>query len=174
LIDPNEHCCGTVPPHGVDELPQPEPGYYAIGMKSYGPAPTFLLATGYEHARSIVAASTATGRPPALWQLYLVFGGLGAAMAMALYEAATAVIVSWFDAGRRQRALLVARRAGVTHPRDLIRAASRDSRFWCLAVVFIAHAAAMSTMTVHLVGFLVSKGHPATCAATGAGLLGVP
>jgi thioredoxin reductase len=56
LIDPNEHSCGTVPPHGVDELTQPEPGYYAIGVKSYGRAPTFLLATGYEQARSVVAA----------------------------------------------------------------------------------------------------------------------
>jgi hypothetical protein len=56
LIDPNEHSCGTVPPHGVDELAHPEPGYYAVGMKSYGRAPTFLLATGYEQARSVVAA----------------------------------------------------------------------------------------------------------------------
>jgi thioredoxin reductase len=56
LIDPNLHSCGTVPPHGVDELTQPEPGYFAIGVKSYGRAPTFLLATGYEQARSVVAA----------------------------------------------------------------------------------------------------------------------
>ncbi|MCW6003275.1 NAD(P)-binding domain-containing protein [Micromonospora sp. CPCC 205371] len=56
LIDPNEHSCGTVPPHGVDELAHPEPGFYAIGVKSYGRAPTFLLATGYEQARSVVAA----------------------------------------------------------------------------------------------------------------------
>ena len=56
LIDPNEHSCGTVPPHGVDELRHPEPGYYAIGSKSYGRAPTFLMATGYEQARSVVAA----------------------------------------------------------------------------------------------------------------------
>ncbi|NLU80623.1 FAD-dependent oxidoreductase [Micromonospora sp. HNM0581] len=56
LIDPNEHSCGTVPPHGVDELAHPEPGYYAVGMKSYGRAPTFLMATGYEQARSVVAA----------------------------------------------------------------------------------------------------------------------
>jgi hypothetical protein len=56
LIDPNEHSCGTVPPHGVDELTHPEPGYYAVGMKSYGRAPTFLMATGYEQARSVVAA----------------------------------------------------------------------------------------------------------------------
>jgi hypothetical protein len=56
LIDPNEHSCGTVPPHGVDELAHPEPGYYAIGVKSYGRAPTFLMATGYEQARSVAAA----------------------------------------------------------------------------------------------------------------------
>jgi thioredoxin reductase len=56
LIDPNEHSCGTVPPHGIDELTHPEAGYFAIGVKSYGRAPTFLLATGYEQARSVVAA----------------------------------------------------------------------------------------------------------------------
>ncbi|MET8863881.1 FAD-dependent oxidoreductase [Nonomuraea sp. NPDC004580] len=56
LIDPNAHSCGTVPPHGADELAHPEDGYYAIGVKSYGRAPTFLLATGYEQARSVVAA----------------------------------------------------------------------------------------------------------------------
>jgi thioredoxin reductase len=56
LIDPNLHSCGTVPPHGVDQLAHPEPGYYAIGSKSYGRAPTFLMATGYEQARSVVAA----------------------------------------------------------------------------------------------------------------------
>jgi thioredoxin reductase len=56
LIDPNQHSCGTVPPHGVDELAHPETGYYAVGMKSYGRAPTFLMATGYEQVRSIAAA----------------------------------------------------------------------------------------------------------------------
>jgi thioredoxin reductase len=61
LIDPNEHSCGTVPPHGVDELAHPEPGYHAIGVKSYGRAPTFLLATGYEQARSVVAALAGDG-----------------------------------------------------------------------------------------------------------------
>ncbi|OLE20105.1 MAG: flavoprotein, partial [Catenulispora sp. 13_1_20CM_3_70_7] len=55
LIDPEEHSCGTVPPHGEAELAHPEPGYYAVGMKSYGRAPTFLMATGFEQVRSIVA-----------------------------------------------------------------------------------------------------------------------
>lgn len=55
LIDPNEHSCGTVRPHGARELAQPEPGFYFAGMKSYGRAPTFLMTTGYEQVRSIVA-----------------------------------------------------------------------------------------------------------------------
>ncbi len=56
LIDPNEHSCGDVPPHGAIELTQPERDVYIAGMKSYGRAPTFLMATGYEQVRSIVAA----------------------------------------------------------------------------------------------------------------------
>jgi hypothetical protein len=55
LIDPNLHSCGTVRPHGARELAQPEPGLYTAGMKSYGRAPTFLMRTGYEQVRSIVA-----------------------------------------------------------------------------------------------------------------------
>jgi hypothetical protein len=58
LIDPNLHSCGTVPPHGAEELRQPEPGLYIVGMKSYGRAPTFLMLTGYEQVRSVVAALT--------------------------------------------------------------------------------------------------------------------
>ena len=56
LIDPNLHSCGTVPPHGVDELSHPDEGVYVVGMKSYGRAPTFLLRTGYEQVRSVTAA----------------------------------------------------------------------------------------------------------------------
>ncbi|GMA91501.1 hypothetical protein GCM10025869_20300 [Homoserinibacter gongjuensis] len=55
MIDPNLHSCGTVSPHGVAELGHPEPSFFITGMKSYGRAPTFLLATGYEQVRSIVA-----------------------------------------------------------------------------------------------------------------------
>jgi MFS family permease len=183
--------------------------------------------------RAVMTAGSAAGalllvawsQVYAVWQLYLVFAGLGAAMAMALYEAATAVIVSWFDPDRRSRALLamivvagfastifmpltgllndrygwrttllvlaalyglvavplhalaVRRpapdRAAAARRRTLVRAALHDGRFWCLAVAFVAHAAAMSTMTVHLVGYLTSRGHPLTFAATVAGLLGV-
>ena len=56
LIDPNEHSCGTVPPHGHRELAHPEANFYVAGAKSYGRAPTFLMVTGYEQVRSIAAA----------------------------------------------------------------------------------------------------------------------
>ncbi|HRE47411.1 MAG TPA: NAD(P)-binding domain-containing protein [Aggregatilineales bacterium] len=56
MIDPNVHSCGTVPPHGAEELKQPEQDFYIVGSKSYGRAPTFLLLTGYEQVRSVAAA----------------------------------------------------------------------------------------------------------------------
>ena len=56
MIDPNEHSCGSVRPHGHRELAHPEPGFYTVGIKSYGRAPNFLMLTGYEQVRSVVAA----------------------------------------------------------------------------------------------------------------------
>ncbi|MGG5172345.1 FAD-dependent oxidoreductase [Pseudarthrobacter sp. J1738] len=56
LIDPEFHSCGTVAPHGAKMLAHPEKDFYIVGMKSYGRAPTFLLATGYEQVRSVAAA----------------------------------------------------------------------------------------------------------------------
>jgi hypothetical protein len=75
LIDPNVHSCGTVPPHGVDELTQPELGFFIVGSKSYGRAPTFLMATGYEQVRSVVA--DLAGDPVAARQVQLVLPETG-------------------------------------------------------------------------------------------------
>ena len=75
LIDPNVHSCGTVPPHGVDELTHPEPGFFIVGSKSYGRAPTFLMATGYEQVRSIVAEIA--DDPVAARQIHLVLPETG-------------------------------------------------------------------------------------------------
>lgn len=55
LIDPNIHSCGTVRPHGEKELRHAEKDSYIVGAKSYGRAPTFLMATGYEQVRSVAA-----------------------------------------------------------------------------------------------------------------------
>jgi thioredoxin reductase len=59
LIDPNTRSCLYVPPHGAEVLAQPEVGFYLVGMKSYGRAPSFLLQTGYGQVRSVVAAVAA-------------------------------------------------------------------------------------------------------------------
>lgn len=75
LIDPNLHGCGSVPPHGVVELSHPEPNFYIAGMKSYGRAPTFLLATGYEQVRSI--ADELAGNAAAARRVHLVLPETG-------------------------------------------------------------------------------------------------
>jgi hypothetical protein len=85
LIDPNVHSCGTVPPHGEEELAHPEPGYYMVGMKSYGRAPTFLLPTGYEQVRSVAAALT--GDAEGARRVELTLPGTGVCSADAALEA---------------------------------------------------------------------------------------
>ena len=54
-VDPNIHSCGSVRATGAAELAHPEPGFFIVGAKSYGRAPTFLAMTGYEQVRSIAA-----------------------------------------------------------------------------------------------------------------------
>ncbi|MES0837727.1 FAD-dependent oxidoreductase [Nocardiopsis tropica] len=81
LIDPNQHSCGTVYPHGAAELSHPEPGFFLAGMKSYGRAPTFLALTGYEQVRSIAAHLAGDHESAARVELVLpetgVCGGAG-------------------------------------------------------------------------------------------------
>jgi thioredoxin reductase len=84
LIDPNEHSCGSVPPHGHRELAHLEPGFYTVGIKSYGRAPTFLLLTGYEQVRSVAAA---------------IAGDMAAADNIHLVLPETGVCVTNFDVG---------------------------------------------------------------------------
>jgi MFS family permease len=76
-------------------------------------------------------------------------------------------------------ALIVRRspRPDVGHPEHqsgggAVHAALADRGFWLLALGFTANTAAISAMAVHLVAALVSWGHPASFAATIAGLLG--
>jgi len=54
-VDPNVHFCGSVRATGAADLAHPEPGFYIVGAKSYGRAPTFLAMTGYEQVRSVAA-----------------------------------------------------------------------------------------------------------------------
>jgi MFS family permease len=171
-----------------------------------------------------------------LVQLYAVWFGIGLASAMALYEAAFAVVITWHPTPRgRANALLaitvvagfastiflpltgalvqtygwraavlvlavihgtltiplhtaVLRRArntpggeplhrpaldpGATR-RAAVHTALHDRGFWLLTLAFVTHAAGLSALSVHLVAYLIAAGHPATFAATVAGLLGV-
>ena len=92
----------------------------------------------------------------------LLLGGLYAAStiplhAMALPRGATPAIVD--------------RSApGIIPPRQR---AWADRAFWMLAAAFTAHTAAIATVSVHLVTYLIRLGHPVGYAATIAGLLGV-
>lgn len=54
-VDPNVHSCGSVRATGAAELAHPEEGFFIVGAKSYGRAPTFLALTGFEQVRSVVA-----------------------------------------------------------------------------------------------------------------------
>ena len=88
LIDPNVHSCGTVPPHGAEQLRQPEKDFYVVGMKSYGRAPTFLMLTGYEQVRSVVCALT--GDWEGARDVQLVLPETGVCQTDAAYAPATA------------------------------------------------------------------------------------
>jgi hypothetical protein len=80
MIDPNVHSCGTVEPHGAAVLAHPEVGFYMVGMKSYGRAPSFLTLTGYEQVRSVVAEIAGDHEAAARVELVLPdTGGCGGA-----------------------------------------------------------------------------------------------
>jgi len=57
------------------ELKHPDANLYIVGMKSYGRAPTFLMLTGYEQVRSVVAAIA--GDWDAAQRVELVLPGTG-------------------------------------------------------------------------------------------------
>ncbi len=45
--------CLAAPAGGAEMLLHPEPGYFTLGMKSYGRSPNFLLRTGYEQVAAV-------------------------------------------------------------------------------------------------------------------------
>jgi len=46
--------CLNTPAFGAEMLMHPEPGYFMLGMKSYGRAPNFLLRTGHEQIETVL------------------------------------------------------------------------------------------------------------------------
>lgn len=75
-VDPNVHSCGSVRATGASDLERPEPGFYIVGAKSYGRAPTFLALTGFEQVRSVVAAIAGDREAAERVELVLPDGGV--------------------------------------------------------------------------------------------------
>ncbi len=46
--------CLKTPAFGAEMLMHPEPGYFTLGMKSYGRSPNFLLRTGHEQIETVL------------------------------------------------------------------------------------------------------------------------
>ncbi|MEZ0274949.1 MAG: hypothetical protein ACAH88_08595 [Roseimicrobium sp.] len=57
--------CLAVAAFGAETLLHPEPGYYVLGMKSYGRTPDFLLKTGREQIKSLLEHLGSTNASPA-------------------------------------------------------------------------------------------------------------
>ncbi|MBQ3358703.1 MAG: NAD(P)-binding domain-containing protein [Microbacterium sp.] len=87
-VDPNIHSCGSVAATGAADLAHPEPGFYMVGAKSYGRAPTFLALTGYEQVRSVVAELT--GDHEAARRVELVLPDTGVCGGAGLFDASGA------------------------------------------------------------------------------------
>lgn len=120
LIDPEFHSCGTVPPHGARLLAHPEKDFYIVGMKSYGRAPTFLLATGYEQVRSVAAALAGDQTAADTVQLELPETGVCSTDAGASCDVPAQEIASSEDAGccAAPEPVLVGFPTGLTHGRS--------------------------------------------------------
>ncbi|GAB2705734.1 FAD-dependent oxidoreductase [Microbacterium marinum] len=87
-VDPNVHSCGSVAATGAADLAQPEPGFYLVGAKSYGRAPTFLALTGYEQVRSV--AAEIAGDREAARRVELVLPDTGVCGGAGLFDASGA------------------------------------------------------------------------------------
>jgi MFS family permease len=117
--------------------------------------------------RGLMTAGSALGAAAVLaWsqvhtlpQLYLVCVVLGVASAMVLYEAAFAVIVAWFDAARRSRALLaVTVVAGFASSIFLPLTGFLVDRYgWRQALVVLAIGYALTAVPLH---FLAVRSRP--------------
>lgn len=126
-------------------------------------------------AVTVVAGFASTIFMPLTGHLVANLGWRGALLALAAIHGAVTVPLHALTIRRPPPATAPtpSERPDHSQQRAVARAAIRDPRFWILAVALIAHGAATSTIGVHLVGYLASRGHSATFAATTVGLLGI-
>ncbi|GAA1604737.1 MULTISPECIES: MFS transporter [Kribbella] len=140
----------------------------------------------YEPAFAVVIAVTApASRTRALLGITLVAGfasSIFIPLAGQLLEATTwrrtlLILAAGYAALAIPLHAVALRRTGPRHrtpvPKRTRASALRDTGFWLLAAGFVLHSAALATIAVHLVLYLISLGHPPAVAATLAGLLGL-
>lgn len=54
MLGDSDGDCLAITTGGAEMLRHPEPGFFTLGMKSYGRAPNFLIRSGYEQIRSVL------------------------------------------------------------------------------------------------------------------------
>ncbi|SCG74664.1 MFS transporter [Micromonospora coxensis] len=144
---------------------------FAVVVSWFGPdrRPTALLVV------TLVAGFASTVFMPLTGLLEAHLGWRGALLVLAAVHGAVTVPLHALTVRRPRSGHPTGRtgRADDADRRALVVTAMRDARFRILAAALTAHGVATSVMTVHLVGYLVSRGHPPTVAAATAGLLGV-
>ncbi|MCM0674839.1 MFS transporter [Micromonospora phytophila] len=127
-------------------------------------------------AVTVVAGFASTIFMPLTGLLVAHFGWRGALLVLAVIHGAVTVPLHALTVRKRPPSTAPTPAARTEHTQHQVtgaRTAMRDPRFWILAATLVAQGAATSTIGVHLIGYLTSRGHPATFAATAAGLLGV-
>jgi len=165
---------------GVQNLPALYAVWAAIGV-----AGAMVL---YEPAFAVIVPRLAPERRPMALLAVTVLGGLASTVFLPLTGALveglgwrTAVL--WLAAGLGAITIPLhlfavpsgpAARTGHVHPsRTVIVRTLRRPRFWVYAFAFTAHSSVVYALGIHLVTILRELGHPATVAATIAGLLGL-
>ncbi|MET8144307.1 MFS transporter [Sphaerisporangium sp. NPDC005288] len=169
----------------VENLPQLYGVFVAVGLASamvlYEPA--FAVVIGWFDARrragallavTIVAGFASSIFLPLSGLLVDRYGWRHAAVVLALLYGAAAVPLHALVLRRRGRSRSEAAASDAESERAAVaRAAVRERSFWLLVTAFTAHAAAVATVAVLLISYLIRLGHPPVFAAGIAGLLGV-
>jgi predicted MFS family arabinose efflux permease len=147
----------------------------ASAMLLYAPAFAVVVAITAPERRAnalltitLVGGFASTIFIPLTGQLIEALGWRNALLVLAAIVAAVSVPLHAL-ALRRTRPPRVERRARGSSPSRVL----TDAGFWVLVVAFVLQNAGQSVLAVYLVTYLTRLGHPATIAATLAGLLGI-
>jgi len=114
-------------------------------LDRYGPRLLMTVGSSLGAALILVWASVEN-----LWAFYLVWAGIGAAMAATLYEPAFAVVARWFERGRNRALLLITFAAGFASTIFLpLSGWLVEAQGWREALVTLAIMLAVLTIAPH-------------------------